>query len=583
MTLLKEFRLQGSSVSEGVAVGPLFLMPDSLDEAVIEFSIPKSNLEFEIKRYYGALEKSREDLLFIQFNLKKEKSKEALEIIDTHIQMLQDPLMTLQIEEKIRMSQKNAESVFSSVIRDYEKKFAKLKDPFFQQRIVDVLDVSKRVLDHLEGKNKVSFSDIPQGAIIFTKEIVPSHIATLQAARIGAVVTHQGGGSSHAALIARSKGIPYVSNIDIALFHEMRESSVIVDGKSGEVIVHPSSCTLKKYQEIKTRIKTTHQLLQQDLFPVIETTDGYPVHVYANVGNLMDLEDMHAYRPEGVGLFRSEYLFLEKNTVFLSEEEQVKSYKEVAESTKGLPIVVRVFDIGGDKNPDAFLENEKEANPVLGCRGIRYLLRHPTVFRTQLRAIMKAFKDVDAKILLPLISDPQEIIEAKKMIASVQEELKEQGCIQDKVFPLGCMIEVPSAAFLCDVIAKEVDFLSIGTNDLVQYTLGMDRSNPLMQDFFSPTHPSVIRMIKMIAMEAKRQGKALTVCGEMAGSPLFIPLLLGLGLNQFSCPPRHIPLVKRAARKYSLLECFKIAQKALLMGSHVEIFELLSTLAERED
>jgi len=287
----KEFRLQGSSVSEGVAVGSLFLLPSPVEESILEFSITKAHLEFEIRRYYIALEKSKEDLLFLQFNLKKEKSEKALEIIDAHIQMLQDPLMTLQIEEKIRITQKNAESVFSSVIRDYEKKFSKIKDPFFQQRIVDVLDISKRVLDHLSGKNKVSFSDIPQGAIIFTKELIPSHIATLQAARIGAVVTQQGGGSSHAALIARAKGIPYVSNIDISLFQEFGISSVIVDGKSGEVIIHPASSTLKKYQEIKTRIKTTYQLLQQDLFPAVETMDGYPVHIYANVGNLIDLEE----------------------------------------------------------------------------------------------------------------------------------------------------------------------------------------------------------------------------------------------------------------------------------------------------
>ncbi len=579
MRARKEQRFQGSPVSEGVAIGFLFFLPSYIQETISEFSVMRQHLEAEVQRYQDALERSREDLLFLRFSLKKEASIEASEIIETHIQMLEDPLMTVDVEEKIRRTQKNAESVFSSAIREYETKFSKIKDPFFQQRIVDVLDVSKRVLDHLAGK-RVDLSSIPQDSVIFTKELIPSHMATIQASRIGAFVTQQGGGSSHAALIARSKGIPYVSNIDVNVFQKIGSSCIIVDGKSGEVIFDPEPETLSKYKEIKTRLKTTYQLLQQDLFPVTETMDGYPVKVYANIGNLEDLEEMHAYKPEGVGLFRSEYLFLEKNTVFLSEEEQIESYAEVALKAQGLPIVMRVFDLGGDKNPEIFVDCEKETNPILGCRGIRFLLRHQELFRTQLRAIMRACKDCDARILLPLISDPQEIVEAKKIIRAVQTQLLEEGLIEDKIFPIGCMIEVPSAAFVCDAIAKEVDFLSIGTNDLVQYTLGMDRGNPVIQDFFSPNHPSIIRMIKMIALEAKKQNKSVTLCGEMASNPLFIPLLLGLGLNQFSCSPRHIPLIKRAVRKSTLLDSFKLAQKVLQMGSCSEISKLLASFDE---
>ncbi len=579
----KEFCLQGAPVSDGIAIGTLFFLPSCVQESIIEIPIAQSHLELEVKRYYTALEKSKEDLLFLQFTLKKEQSQEALDIIETHIQMLQDPLMTDHVEEKIQSTKKNAEFVFSTVIREYEKKFSKIKDPFFQQRIVDVLDVSKRVLDHLAGNSRSAFFDIPQDAIVFTKELVPSHLAALQASRIGALVTQQGGGSSHAALIARAKGIPYVSNIDINTFQTFASAHIVIDGRTGDVIFHPTSATIDKYRQMKTQLKTTYQLLQQDLYPVTETIDGYPVHVYANIGSLCDLEEMHMYKPEAVGLFRSEYLFLEKNTVFLSEEEQFKSYEEIASKASGLSLVMRVFDIGGDKNPDAFLENEKEANPVLGCRGIRFLLRHPTIFRTQLRAMMRAFQEEDIKILLPLVSDPHEIIEAKKIIASVLEELVNQGLVKERMYPIGCMIEVPSAVFLCDAIAKEVDFLSIGTNDLVQYTLGMDRSNPVIQDFFTPTHPSVIRMIKMVAMEAKRQKKSVTVCGEMASSPVIIPLLLGLGFHEFSCSPRHIPLVKRAVRRCMLLDAFKLAQRVLQMGSYQEISKVLIDLAEENE
>jgi phosphoenolpyruvate-protein phosphotransferase (PTS system enzyme I) len=583
MSMMKEFRIQGSSVSEGVAIGHLFFLPSHIEEVIEEFSIEEFNLDSEVERYNLALGKSREDLLFLQFNLKEEDSNEASEIIETHIQMLEDPLMTLNVEEKIRETKKNAESVFSSVIREYEKKFSKIKDPFFQQRIVDVLDVSKRVLDHLAGKEPLSSFDVPEDSVIFTEELIPSHMATLQASRVGAFVTQQGGSSSHAALIAKAQGIPYVSNIDVSIFQKIGSSCIIVDGKSGEVIFHPEPETLKKYKELKTSLKITYQLLQQDPFPIAETLDGYPVHVYANIGNLVDLEEVRTHQPEAVGLFRSEYLFLEKNIVFLSEEEQFKSYEKIAKETQGLSVVMRVFDIGGDKNPDSFLEEQKESNPVLGCRGIRFLLRHPTVFRSQLRALMRAYDGLKLKILLPLVSDPQEVIEAKKIINQVQVELESQGLIKEQVFPVGCMIEVPSAAFLCGAMAHDVDFFSIGTNDLLQYTLGMDRGNPAKLDFFSPSHPSIIRMIKMVALEAKRHNKPVTVCGEMAANPRYIPLLIGLGIREFSCSPRYIPLVKKAVRRCTLLGSFKLAQKILQMSSSHEISQILADLAEERD
>ena len=576
MGLLGEFRLQGNPVSEGVAIGYLFFLPALSEEFIPEFSIEESFLAAEVSRYYEAVEKSKEDLLLLKGNLEKEGSQEALEIIETHVQMLRDPLITMDVEQKIKSSQRNAESVFSSVIRDYEKKFSKITDPFFQQRIVDVLDLSKRILEHLAGKSRVNFSEIPRNSIVFAKELVPSHTAAIQASRVSAFVTQQGGGCSHAALIARSKGIPYISSIDVQVLQDAGSSRVIVDGESGEIIFYPILETLRKYQELKIRFNTTYKLLQQEVFPCTETMDGYVVHVYANVGSLADLEEFQICKPEGIGLFRTEYLFLDKNIVFLSEEEQIDAYAKVFSKAEGFPIVVRVFDVGGDKNPDMFLEYEKETNPILGCRGIRFLLRHPILFRTQLRALMKAFKQTELKILLPLVSDIGEVIQSKKIIQEVEEELKKQGEVGDLKIVIGCMIEVPSAAFLCDVILREVDFLSIGTNDLVQYTLGMDRSNPAVRDFFYPAHPSILRMIKMIVEEAKRQNKPVTICGEMASNPVFIPLLLGLGLTDFSCSFRHIPLVKRAVRQCLLLRAVELAEKILQLSSHAEIAQALA-------
>jgi phosphotransferase system enzyme I (PtsI) len=571
----KEFRLQGAPVSEGIAIGTSYFIAPQNDDSIPEFTIKGHQVDGEIERYRQALAACRVELGYLKRSLEKEGSQDAIDIIDTHIQMLEDPLITDHVEDKIRQVRRNTESVFSSVIREYEKKFAKMKDTFFQQRLIDILDLSKRILGHLGEKNKINFSEIPLSSIVFAKELIPSHTAAIQASRVSAFVTQSGGGNSHAALIARAKGIPYVSSIDVDLFQSIQGRSIIVDGQTGEIIVNPDKATLDRYKEIKTRLKTSYQLLQQDSHHVTETVDGYSVRILANVGNLSDLGEMHAFRSEGIGLFRSEYLFLEKHTLFISEEEQYQAYCELVEKSQGMSVVIRVFDIGGDKNPDLLFDHEKEANPVLGCRGIRFLLRHPNIFKTQLRAIMRAAHQANIKLLLPLISDIHELHEAKKIINEVQDELVELGVVKRRHYPVGCMIEVPSVVFICDAIAKESDFLSIGTNDLVQYTLGVDRSNPSMSDFCYPAHPSVIRMIKMVVMEARKQNKPVTICGEIASNPIFIPLLLGLGVNEFSCSPRYIPFVKRAVRNTVLLEAYELAQRVLQMSSPNEISKTL--------
>lgn len=570
----EEIRLQGTAVSEGIAFGYLFFLPSYLEDPILEHLV--SDIPEEILRYRRALEKSRTDFAFLECGLQREGSREAFEILDTQIQMLSDPLLTVEVEEKIIESGKNAEFVFSQIIREYEKKFSKIKDSFFQQRIVDILDLSRRILGHLIGKTRPQFIEIPQNSIVFARDLIPSHTAAIQTNFVDAFVTHQGGGSSHAALIARSKGIPYISGIDIHKLKEFHCRCAIVNGTSGEIILQPTSKTLENYREMKTRLKTTYQLLQQDIHPITETFDGFLVHVYANIGSIADIEEMHVCKSDGIGLFRSEYLFLEKRSSFLIEDEQTKVYHELACRAKNLSITFRVFDIGGDKNPDLFLEYEKEINPFLGCRGIRFLLKHPMILRTQLRSIIKATLGKNIKILLPLVSDLQEIIEARKIIYEVEEELSLETHLK-----VGCMIEVPSVAMMIDSIVKHVDFLSIGSNDLVQYTLGMDRSNPAVTELFYPAHPSVIRMIKMVVLEAIRHDIPVTICGEMASDPLFIPLLLGLGLSQFSCSPRYIPAIKRTIRKCSLLEVFDLASEALQKSSWLEIQDLLQEYAKK--
>jgi phosphotransferase system enzyme I (PtsI) len=570
----EEVHILGIPVSDGIAIGAPFFL-ESEEENIPQFPITLSEVDHEICRYRKALFSSREDLKKLQDDLSHQGSSEVVTILDTHIQMLEDPLMTTEMEDQIREKLQNTEAVFHTAISNYEKRFSKTSDLFFQERLVDVMDLAKRVLGHLSPHKGTSLCDIPYNSIVFVKELTPSHTASAHCSKVSAFVTQIGGGNSHAALIARAKGIPYVGNIDIQSISRVRWHSAIVDGQTGEVILNPSKETLEKFKQRKTSLKTSMQLLQKELHYDAETIDGYMVQVHANIGSLSEVEQVRQVNAEGIGLFRSEYLFFEKGEILSSEEEQYQIYCELIHRAAGLPVVIRVFDIGGDKHPDFFAFEHKEPNPVLGCRGIRFLLRYPDIFKTQLRAIARASLYGDVRILLPLISDIQELLDARALLQEMTHMLIGEGVEIIKKIPLGCMIEVPSSVLICDAIAKECDFLSIGTNDLVQYTLGIDRSNPVMSDSCYPAHPSVIRMIKMVVTEARRCNKRVSICGEIASSPLFIPLLLGLGVDEISCSPRYIPSVKRAIRQIHILKAAELAQHVLTLNSSAEIAHAL--------
>lgn len=565
----EERLIRGFPVSDGIAIGiPFFL--NSTAEEVPEFSITLKEVDKEIARYRNALFSSRQDLQILRKNLAEEVSEDAATIIETHIQMLDDPLMTNQMEETIREKLQNSESIFHSVMTDYEKQFSQKTDPFFQERLVDVMDLAHRVLGHLCPSKGNSLLNVPFNSIVFAKELIPSYIASAEASRVIAFVA-QRGGNSHAALIARAKGIPYVACVDVGSLQGIEARSVIVDGQSGEVIFNPTSQTLEKYKQRKTRLKTSFQILQRDLKYDTETIDGCPVKVFANIGNIADLENLEQFGADGIGLFRTEYLFFQHRHLISSEEEQYEAYKKLIQTAGHVPIVIRVFDVGGDKNPELLSEEEKAPNPVLGCRGTLFLLRHKDIFKTQLRAILRAAVYGDVRILLPLISDVNELNASKDLIAEVSRGLLGEGIAYKPNIPVGCMIEVPSAVLVCDALAKNCDFLSIGTNDLVQYTLGIDRSNPILNSLCYAAHPSVLRMIKMVNIEGKRQDKAVTICGEIASNSLFIALLLGLGVDQISCSPRYIPTVKRAIRQTSLLNAYEFAERILLLKSAAEV------------
>jgi phosphotransferase system enzyme I (PtsI) len=566
--------LQGSAISKGIGIGfPIFIAASDVPQtSLLATGI---EVEEEILRYRQALDLSRKDLERLQQLSSQGGPAEIVAILGTHLEIMKDPVITSDIEEKIRQTGKNTELIFQGLIDDYKERFNALQDSYFQERIRDIVDISQRILGYLRPTARLKMGDIPHGTVILAHELVPSETIEANSSLVSGFVTATGGLTSHAAIIARAKGIPYVANIDMRLLQITPVHSLIVDGGLGLVILNPTKATLQKYQSLQKQEMEAGKRLKKGTRLKGETIDGYEVRIFANIDKMDDVAEMLRHGSMGVGLFRSEYLCQPKQ--FPSENEQFAIYKKMAKALRGKPLVIRVFDLGGDKQ----FGEEVEENPAMGCRAIRFLLRHPLILEAQLRAILRASAYGEVHVLVPMVSDVSELLLVREKISQLQEILRKEGHKIAKEIRLGCMIEVPSAALMCDVIAQEADFLSIGTNDLMQFVLAADRGNPDTSNLYSFVHPSVLRMLRMIVSFATTARKPVVVCGEMAANPLLIPILLGLGISEFSVAARHIPLVKNTVRKWRLLEACKVAEKALTYPSAEALHEYLRLEASK--
>ena len=579
----EEIILRGLPISKGIGIGfPVFF--SLFEEELSESAISTKEIEDEIVRYRLALDLSRKDLERLQLSSLRECPPEIAAILGTHLEIMQDPLITTVIEERIREHQQKTEVIFHRLIQEYQQRFSVLQDSYFQERVRDVVDVSRRILSHLRPLGHLKIADMAHNSVILAHELVPSETIEASSSLVSAFVTAVGGLTSHAAIIARAKGIPYVANVDLKFLKQTEFQSVIVDGSQGLVIINPKQPTLKRYQEIKRGNLEKYKMLKNSAHLKGETIDGYEIRIFANLENPKEIDLLSKNGAAGVGLFRSEYLFL-INRRLPSEEEQFQIYKRMVRTLRGKPLVVRVFDIGGDKKTDLlpldqdaayFLSVGKESNPALGCRAIRFLLRYPEILEAQLRAVLRASSFGEIQILIPMISDISEIREVRAIIARLRKTLIQEGHKIPKDISLGCMIEIPSAAIMSDAIAKEIDFLSIGTNDLVQYVLAADRSNPDTSDLYFSTHPSILRLIRMVVSSANAARKPVIVCGESAADPSMIPILIGLGIREFSVAARHIPIVKHTIRKWRILEACRLAEGALEHHSAKALKEYLA-------
>lgn len=566
----EEIILRGLPISRGIGIGlPLYFTVADDDIPVID--IPENGIETEINRYRQALQLSRQDVEHLQRLSLNEGPPEIVSILGTHLEMLYDPLMTTGMEDKIRHLNRNPEAIVLDVINEYKKRFRSIKDGYFQERIRDIIDVSRRVLGYLRPLQVIRLNSVPANSIILAHDLVPSDTVEATASQIGAFVTASGGITSHAAIIARAKGIPYVAHVDIKLFKKLDPKSVIVDGSQGIVIINPTKETLKKYQALKKGQLQNFRLMQSATHLKGETIDGYQVRIFANLEEVKELDHALRHGAAGVGLVRTEYLLLPRKR-FPTEDEQTAIYRKMAQRLRGRPLVVRIFDVGGDKtfnldpaSVDAhyFTFLGHEPNPALGCRAIRFLMRFPNLLDSQLRAVLRASPYGDIHVLIPMVSEISELHHVRNRLTTLSKEMRKSGIKVARSVPVGCMIEVPSSALLCDALAKEADFLSVGTNDLVQYVLAADRNNVLTAPFYNPAHPSILRLIRMIIASSTRFKKPLLLCGESASDPVMIPLLLGLGIREFSVAARTIPMVKHIVRKWRILDACQLAEQAL--------------------
>lgn len=568
-----EIIVQGIAASPGIAYGQVFLYLQS-DVEVPNYQVDPGKRIDEVARFERALLTTRQQIAKIQAEVEKNLGPEEALIFDAHLLVLEDQALIAETIREFETTHLNIETCFNKVSQRYVKAFAEIDDEYLRERAGDIRDVAQRVLQNLLGQAENSLSRLVDQRVVVANDISPSDSASIDRSAALAVVTDSGSRTSHAVIVARSMKVPAVVGVRDLTKRVRANDWVIVDGYDGLVILHPSESTLFRYGKIQAAKRTLEtRLLEANRQPAV-TLDGERVTIMANIEKVDEVRLVQEYSAEGVGLFRTEYLYL-NSARMPSEAEQFLAYKTVAEALAPNPVVIRTLDLGGDKpmaaKPDLF---PKESNPFMGFRAIRFCLENPDIFKEQLRAVLLASAFGKIKLMYPMISGREELARANAVLAECKTELRAKGQAFDEKLAVGAMIEIPSAAATADILAQDCDFFSIGTNDLIQYLLAIDRVNDRIAHLYEPAHPAVIRTLKQVVDEAKKEKISVSVCGEMAGDPIFVPLLLGLGVDCLSMTPPHIPAVKYMIRAMSMAEARSLAAEALKMSSPKAIFAM---------
>lgn len=562
--------LKGIAASDGIAIAKAYLLvePDlSYEKTEV------TDVESEVKRFESALEVSRTELSMIREKAAKDLGEDKAQIFDAHLLVLNDPELTGPIEESIKNSKTNAETALQETTDMFIGMFESMDNEYMRERAADIKDVRKRVLSHLLGVTIPNPALIDEEVVVVAADLTPSDTAQLNRNFVKGFVTDIGGRTSHSAIMARSLEIPAVVGTKEVTASVAKNDIVIIDGLEGNVIIHPTEEQIAHYEKIKSDFAL--QQAEWDKLKNEKTVskDGVHVELAANIGTPNDLEGVISNGGEAVGLYRTEFLYMGRDN-FPTEEEQFEAYKAVVSGMDGKSVVVRTLDIGGDKTLP-YLELPEEMNPFLGFRAIRLCFANEELFRTQLRALLRASVYGNLKIMFPMIATVNEFRQARDILLDEKAKLKAAGTEVSDSIELGIMIEIPAAAVLADQFAKEVDFFSIGTNDLIQYTMAADRMNERVSYLYQPYNPSILRLVKMVIDASHKEGKWTGMCGEMAGDQTAVPLLLGLGLDEFSMSASSILKSRSLIKRLDQSEMVKLAEEALNKSTAEEVVELV--------
>ena len=566
---------KGTGASAGIGIGTAVVVEES--ELVIERR-EISDIEAEIQRFRSAVDRTIADTERMAQDLASRAGEKEAEIMQGHMLLLADPMLTGEIENAVRNEMVNSETAIENVCNMYAEMFASMGDELMQQRAADMRDIKTRMQRSLMGIQSADIASLPAGSILVARDLTPSMTAGINPANVAGIVTELGGRTSHSAILARALEIPAVVAVTGLLAGVRDGDAIVLDGSSGDVYVNPDEETRKAFAGRRTQLADEKKELERYIGMPSVTRDGIRVEIAANIGRPEDVDKVLQYDGEGIGLFRTEFLFMDREEM-PTEDEQLATYRRVAEAMDGRPVIIRTLDIGGDKEIP-YMGLEKDENPFLGYRAIRFCLdRKEDVYKPQLRAILRASAYGNIRIMIPLVTCIEEYRQARALVEEIKGELDSRGIPYKRDIQVGIMVETAAASLIADIFAREVDFFSIGTNDLTQYTMAVDRGNKKVSYLYSVFNPAVLRSIRHIISCAREAGIMVGMCGEAASDPLMVPLLLAFGLNEFSMSASAILRTRRLVTGYSVKELQAVADEAMSFSTAAEIEQYMRKFA----